>query len=197
MFSTIDTTSNSDVYPQYPNQTVDGSVHSVNYLGGPFIISDTDAPDFLALLQGTLIAQDPFGNNIDFSPFRTTGTCSSLTSNHYVNIHRAQTGFSTTIATYFTTTPARLALLANDVTHVSGTTAPQGVTNGIIDVYLANAGLTFPTAAGCRPADTTSATTPFVPAARARGRSTTTSISSTSPRTCRRTSISTATPRTR
>jgi type IV pilus assembly protein PilY1 len=153
---TISTVGDNGVYPQYSSvtvkQTTTPKVTSVGYLGGPFIIAASDAPTFLQLLSGALLATDSNGYPIDFTAFRTPGTCSfgSTSSTHYVRIHRAQTQFSADDNTNFNAPPPRLALLATG----------SGVSNGILQNYLTSAGLNFTGAAGC-PAGGVNATNPF------------------------------------
>ncbi|HTR55898.1 MAG TPA: hypothetical protein VMJ10_34720 [Kofleriaceae bacterium] len=97
-FSTFNTSSDADVHPGYSNRTVTHpgtTVNNIGFLGGPFVIQASDAQLFTWLLAGkcsaadgkkcssagaTFIAKDPYGNNIDFSPFRcgTTGCTGSF-----------------------------------------------------------------------------------------------------------------------
>ena len=141
--TTIRTIGNGDVWPQYASHTVS---RTVGYLGGPFIISASDAPTFTKLLQGTLIAKDAYGSNIDFSAFRSNrGSCTFGTT-HWVNIHRAQVAFTAPAGKDFLSTPPRLALLATDKTNVTG-----DIFDGILEDYLKNAGLDFSGAQGCPP----------------------------------------------
>jgi len=121
----------------------------VNFLGGPFVIqSGTEATLFAELLDGTIIAQDSFGNNIDFSPFRSTASCGGLGSSNHVNIYRAQYPFTAETNVAFNARPPRLALLDTD-SRVTG-----GVSGGILPAYLTNAGLNFSGAQGCPPGGT-------------------------------------------
>ncbi|HSN30706.1 MAG TPA: hypothetical protein VLT45_30675 [Kofleriaceae bacterium] len=138
---TIKTTGNADVWPQYASHTV---TSSIGYLGGPFIISASDAPTFTKLLQGSLLAKDLYGSTIDFSPFRSNKGACRFGTTHWVNIHRAQVAFSAPTGKDFTATPPRLALLATDRTGATG-----AIFDGILEDYLRNAGLDFSGAQGC------------------------------------------------
>lgn len=163
--TTYDTHAKTTVSPGYKSQVVSASVTSVGYLGGPFIIAkgsgaSDDVALFTQLLEGSVIAYDTNGDAIDFSPFRTfnssgnqkaapTSQC-TLGTDHYVNIHQAQTSFSASIGKQFTSTPPRIALVNHDTGHISGTGSdPSGVVSGILSVYLSDAGLNFSTAGGC------------------------------------------------
>ncbi len=150
--ATISTTGKGDAYPQYPAKTIvhtttnSTNVTTVGYLGGPFIISSTDAPTFTKLVQGTLIAKDSQNNTIDFTAFRSNkGTCTYGTT-HYVNIHRAMVPFQAPLGKDFTAAPPRLALLATDKNTGTGT-----IYDGILETYLQAAGLDFTGAQGCPP----------------------------------------------
>ncbi len=130
--TTYSTTSKTTVYPQYAAIALNASVTTVGYLGGPLVITATDAVTFLKLVQGTLIAKDTAGNNIDFTPFRTTkpattGSC-TFGVDHYVNLHRAQVAFNASIVRSFSDTPPRLALLDSDNTHVTGVVKSSNAT---------------------------------------------------------------------
>ncbi|HEY0253364.1 MAG TPA: hypothetical protein VGC41_17640, partial [Kofleriaceae bacterium] len=150
---TFKTTSKANIYPQYPSQTVAGAT-KLNYLGGPFVILPSDAPAVRGLLDGTIIAKDVSNNTIDFSPYSTrnatqtaapTSGC-SLGTDHYVNIHISTTAFVANIGKAFQATPPRLALLAtNKLAHTST------ISDGILQAYLQNAGLTYTGANGCPP----------------------------------------------
>jgi hypothetical protein len=138
-------TSRSDVYPTYAAVAVTNSVTEVGYLGGPFVIqSGSDATTFGKLLQGAITALDDNNNAIDFTPFRTTGTCSALGAEFHVNLHRAQYGFWAEDNEDFTAAPPRLALLDQNQAGYTNT-----VYSGIMQSYLSNAGLGFSTAIGC------------------------------------------------
>ena len=148
---TFDTRAKTNVQPGYPSQTIDATVSQVGYLGGPFVITQSEAATFMSLLDGTLIAQDSSGNNIDFSPFRTRSTGQTapptsgctLGTDHYVYIHRAQVAFTVNVGLVFTNAPPRLALLASDNYGETST-----INNNILQGYLKNAGLNFSTAGG-------------------------------------------------
>ncbi|HEY1557727.1 MAG TPA: hypothetical protein VGF94_23005 [Kofleriaceae bacterium] len=94
-FETYDNTSNGDAYPQYSDRSVrhtassGTNVKDIGFLGGPFVISGTDAQMFTWLLAGkcnvvdgkkctsvgaSFLAKDVYGNSIDFSPFRCGST---------------------------------------------------------------------------------------------------------------------------
>ncbi|MCX5744589.1 MAG: hypothetical protein NT062_19025 [Proteobacteria bacterium] len=114
---------NPQIYPGYATQTIklSNGINTVRYLGAPFVIDDVDAPTFLALVQGTLIAQDSQGNNISFAPFRTNkGVCTFGTDvGGYVNIHRSNTVFTAPAPKSFSGAPPRVALLATTTNGVS------------------------------------------------------------------------------
>jgi len=147
---TFDTTGNANVFPGYAAQTImntgiaASSVTTVGYMGGPFIISATDAVTFTKLLEGTLIAKDINLNNIDFTTFRSNSGSCTFGTTHYVRIHRVQKAFTVELNRQFTQTPPRISLLA------TGTS----VTNNILQKYLTNAGLNFTGAQGCPPGGT-------------------------------------------
>ncbi|MFT3696385.1 MAG: hypothetical protein QM831_24810 [Kofleriaceae bacterium] len=145
--------SKGNVYPQYASVTVSGAT-KVNYLGGPFVILPSDAGTVRLLLDGTLHANDSNGNAIDFSQFSTrnaTQTAApqsgcSIGTDHYVNIHITTTAFVANIGKAFQAVPPRLALLAtNKLSHTST------ISDGILQAYLQNAGLTYTGANGCPP----------------------------------------------
>ncbi len=124
LVSTRDTTPdavgvNPKIFPGFAAQSVDFAlgVNTVRYAGAPFIIDSVDAPTFLKLLQGTLVANDKAdgtGNTIDFSPFRVNnGSCNySSDTGGWVNIHRAKTIFTAPAPKQFIAAPPRVALLA-------------------------------------------------------------------------------------
>ncbi|MBX3155457.1 MAG: hypothetical protein KF773_05630 [Deltaproteobacteria bacterium] len=147
---TVNTVGSPSIFPQYGATTVDASATRIQYNGGPFIIDAAHAATFTNLLQGAIIAQDDFGNNIDFLPFRSNrNTCAFPNPpalQHYVRIHRAQAAFIANDNLSFSATPPRLALLA---TNNAGMTAR--VDDGILQKYLVNAGLAFTGANGCPP----------------------------------------------
>jgi hypothetical protein len=143
--TTLNSKTRSDVFPTYAATAVTSSVSAVGYLGGPFVIqAGSDATTFGKLLEGSLTAYDDNNNAIDFSPFRGTSTCTTLGSEFHVNLHRAQYGFWAEDNEDFTEPPPRLALL--DQNQAGYTSA---VYSGIMQSYLANAGLGFSTAVGC------------------------------------------------
>lgn len=145
--------SKGNVYPQFASVTVAGAT-KLNYLGGPFVILPSDAGVVRLLLDGTLVAKDANGNTIDFSPFSTrnaTQTAApasgcSLGTDHYVNIHITTTAFVANIGKAFQAVPPRLALLATNKAGHTGT-----ISDGILQAYLQNAGLTYTGANGCPP----------------------------------------------
>jgi len=144
---TFNTVGRADVFPQYGSITVQNTgvagttVNTVGYLGAPFVISAADAPTFSKLLDGTLIAQDPNLVNIDFSQFRSNSGSCTFGTTHYVRMHRVQSSFTAELNRVFTATPPRAALLGTG----------SGVSNGILQVYLQNAGLGYVGANGCPP----------------------------------------------
>lgn len=124
------------LYPRYGS--VDASTATtVRYQGGPFVIDNlpngytlgSDAATLLALVQGTITAQDSSGQNIDFSPFRNnkpTGTSGSCTygNNNYVFLHRSIYGFAANVNKAFNNPPPRIALLD---TGSGGVTTQYGI----------------------------------------------------------------------
>ncbi|MBS2021964.1 MAG: hypothetical protein JST92_06105 [Deltaproteobacteria bacterium] len=142
---TMDTTTSigqAFAFPNFKSRTVRfqgvpaTDVTRVGYSGGAFVIDASDAPAFLALLQGTTIARDVAGSSVDFSPFRTQGSCNAVTSPprsgtaqilrfynpgsdpwtdfalvHHVNIHRAQIQFSAPNFKTLTAPPPRIGLV--------------------------------------------------------------------------------------
>ena len=143
---TFDTRGAADVFPQYPSRalTASSGVTTVRYLGGPFVIAARDAPTFLALLEGSLVARDTLGNPIDFSPFRSSRGACTFGATHYVYVHRAAAAFTAPAGKSFTHTPPRLALLATDNGRNTGE-----IFDGILEQYLGEAGLDFRGAQGC------------------------------------------------
>ncbi|MBV8755991.1 MAG: hypothetical protein JO257_01870 [Deltaproteobacteria bacterium] len=160
--SSFNTTAKSNVSPRFSSRTINSSVTTVRYSGGPFVITGSDVTTFQNLMKGTIIAKDSQNNNIDFSIFRTfnasgtekqpgVGDACTLATDNFVWIHQAQAAFTATIDKSFTQTPPRLALLAHDKNNTSGTNsgAPAGVVDGILEAYLDDAGLKFTGAGGC------------------------------------------------
>ena len=148
--TTTKTTGGTAVFPNWPAKTVQHTttsstdVNYVRYWGGSFIINDADAVTFRKLIQGTLIAKDADGANIDFSMFKS-GACTFGTSNGgAVNFHVAKVAFTAPTPKIFTSPPPRLALLATDKGNKSGE-----IVDGILQSYLQNAGLNFVGAKGC------------------------------------------------
>ena len=154
LISTVNTTTNSNVYPQWASKTIQHTTSTttnvtyVRYAGGPFIINDVDAPTFLSLLDGTLIANDKAdgtGNTISFANFKNTAACTiGTTVGGNVAIHRAYVPFSAPTPKIFSSAPPRLALLATDKNTKTGT-----INDNILEDYLKNAGLNFAGAQGC------------------------------------------------
>ena len=153
-WATINTTSKTSggtaVYPNWPAKTVANTtststdVNTVRYWGGGFVMNDADALVFRKLIQGTLIAKDIDGANIDFSAFKS-GSCTFGTSNGgAVNFHVAQVAFTAPTPKIFTRPPPRLALVATDKASKTGE-----VSDGILQSYLRNGGLGFSGAQGC------------------------------------------------
>src|SRR5258706_15296391 len=117
---------------------------TVQYQGGPLMIDQTDAALFRQLLQGTVVANDDFGNPINFTPFRTAGGCGGLGSgNHYLNIHATTVPITIEDNPPFSPTPPRPALLSDDRKRLT-----SGVSKGIPQKYLIQAGPHFPGAQG-------------------------------------------------
>lgn len=149
---TFNTTAKTTVFPGYAATTIlhtasaATNVNTVRYLGGSFVIDDVDAVPFLKLIQGTLIAKDSAGNNIDFTAFRTgPNTCTfGTTVGGYVRMHRAKVAFTAPTPRVFSAPPPRLALLGTNTASKTG-----NVSNNILQVYLRNAGLNFAGAQGC------------------------------------------------
>ncbi len=149
---TFNTTAKASVFPGYAATTIlhtvvaATNVNTVRYLGGSFVVDDVDAVPFLKLIQGTLIAKDSAGNNIDFSAYRTgPNTCTfGTTVGGYVRMHRAKVAFTAPTPRVFSAPPPRLALLATDSGGNTG-----NVSNNILQVYLRNAGLNFAGSQGC------------------------------------------------
>jgi hypothetical protein len=169
--TTIDTTGNGTVSPGYTATTIGLGVTTVNYLGGPFVISSaphgakpSDATVLTKLLDNTISAKDSQNNTIDFGPFRSATACGGLGTANHVNIHRSTAAFTATIDKQFQIAPPRLALLATDVSGStsggcgvgagleydgSSSTGTHRVCDGILESYLVNAGLGFGGAQGC------------------------------------------------
>nr|HEX4313489.1 hypothetical protein [Kofleriaceae bacterium] len=144
IFTTLSTTSRTDVWPTYGARAIDGTVTSLGFLGGPFAIqAGAPATVFRRLLSGALVAHDSEGNAIDFTPFRPTGTC-SFGSTHHVNVLSAQVGFTAEDNLDFSSAPPRVALLDTNNAGYTNT-----VYSGILQKYLVNAGLSFTGAQGC------------------------------------------------
>ena len=170
--STINTSSKTTVYPRWSSRTIEHTesastnVHTVRYLGGPFIIADKDAPTFLKLLEGTLVANDANGNAISFAPFRQSiSTCTfGTTIGGYVRIHRAAAAFVAPSPKSFIVLPPRLALLATNGSGMTGT-----VSAGILEQYLQNAGLSYTGAQGCPPGGANVASATYCPSGGVRG----------------------------
>jgi len=151
--STRSTTASADIFPRWGSQPITDAnlVTTVRYSGGPFIISDADAPNFLKLISGQVFGADGLardsasgGNVIDFSPFKL-GSCTFGTSiGGNVAVHRAYVPFTAPTPKVFTSTPPRLALLASDKNSRTGT-----IFNNILEKYLRNGGLNFSGAQGC------------------------------------------------
>jgi hypothetical protein len=157
-FTTIDTTGESGIHPNYAAVAM-SSATAAGFLGGPFVIqAGADATTFSKLLDGTIIAQDDQGNNIDFTPFET-GSGSAGTHHHLhappggnctigstfkVNVFRAQYAFTAEDNRDFSSSPPHIALLDQDSLHET-----NNVVQGILEEYLDDAGLGFTQAQGC------------------------------------------------
>ena len=169
-------------YPNYKNIKIQHTalaatnVTTVQYLGGAFVVDAPDAPNFLALLSGSLVAKDFYGSNIDFSPFRTPITasnfCKVTTTNgnteftsampnpntntfantHWVNVHRAQTAFDASDSQKMSDIPAKIALLITAGGKEGYGSAANGIKSDMLPAYLASAGLAnLANAKGCPP----------------------------------------------
>jgi hypothetical protein len=170
VITTINTTAAgyTDVFPRWTSQAIQHTavagtnVTNIRYSGGPFIISDADAPVFLRLISGGLSANDKAdgsGNWISFTNFSAAGCTFGTTVGGNVAIHRAYVGFTAPTPKIFTSTPPRLALLArngNQSPASGGSSSSPGtasytdrVDDGILQDYLKNAGLNFTGAQGC------------------------------------------------
>lgn len=154
--TTIDTSSKTAVYPRWPARTIQHTsstwtdVDIARYAGGSFIIDDADAITLRKLMKpGTLIARDSANNAIDLTAFRQTSCSFGSTVGGGVAIHRAMVEFTAPTPRIFTNTPPRIALLAKNAG--SGTARTGRVDDGILQDYLARAGLTFSGAQGCPP----------------------------------------------
>lgn len=138
-FPTLSTTGSPNNTGE-PSITVNASRTLVRYMGGPFIITATDASRAMDLLRS-----DP-----DFALFRTNpnGTCSlgstatSYTPVHYVRIHRANNAFVAPIARVMNEVPPPIALIDGHDHDTSFSSLD------ILKQYLKNAGLDFPGAGG-------------------------------------------------
>lgn len=172
LIATINTSSKTSVYPRWPTRTIQHTtsattnVHTVRYLGGPFVISSKDASTFLKLLEGSLVASDANGNAISFAPFRQSiSTCSfGSTIGGYVRIHRAAASFVAPSPKSFIVLPPRLALLATNSAYMTGT-----VSTGILEQYLQNAGLSYTGAYGCPPGGQNASNSYYCPNGGVRG----------------------------
>lgn len=172
LIATINTSSKTTVYPRWSSRTIQNTtsattnVHTVRYLGGPFIIAQKDAETFSKLLEGTLVANDANGNPISFAPFRQSmSTCSfGSTVGGYVRVHRAAAAFVAPSPKSFIVLPPRLALLATNGSGMTGT-----VSAGILEKYLRNAGLSYTGAQGCPPGGANIANATYCPSGGVRG----------------------------
>jgi type IV pilus assembly protein PilY1 len=163
-WSTVDTATtpfgNALAYPNYKAQTVkfvggtSGNVTTLQYSGGAFVISATDAPGFLDLLSGVAQVNDAAGNAIDFSAFKSNGgvacnatmnaskqavfglvgsTGNSTANVHQVNIHRAQVSFTAVDNAHMNGAPPKIGLLQSvdhDYANESGTSVLTGTNRG-------------------------------------------------------------------
>lgn len=146
LFSTTASTGNADAFPQYAAQAIGATVTTISYYGGPFVISATDAPQFLGLLDGSLTAKDSNGNNIDFSAFRQPAGCSVFGNQHHVNVHRAQYAFTAIVAKQFDEKPPRLGLLQQDTNNETGDVRNSpGTPKNILTVTESGTTATFKT----------------------------------------------------
>lgn len=151
--NTRSTTGNPNIFPQWGTKAVsDGAgVTTVRYSGGPFVVSDADAANFLTLISGQPFGADGLardaatgGNIIDFAPFKLGGCSFGTSIGGDVAVHRSYVAFTAPTPKIFTAPPPRLALLATDKNNHTG-----NIFNGILQKYLANGGLAFAGAQGC------------------------------------------------
>ena len=143
-WSTINTNNTLGAALAYPNYksrmvkydaTTATNVSLLQFMGGAFLVSASDAPAFLALLSGTVTTKDNQGNAVDFTAFRTTGACGVTTSGsgstlratftatlsgepgnayaniHYVKILRAQVPFAAQDNQRINAAPPKIGLL--------------------------------------------------------------------------------------
>jgi len=166
-WTTIDTSGNALgralAFPNYASRTVKfngtaaTNVTSLQYSGGAFVISASDAPGFLDLLSGTAAVRDAAGNAIDFSAFKTNGagTCNVSVNGsnqavfsggalasaavHKVNIHRAQVPFIADDNARMNGAPPKIGLLQSvdhDYADEGGTSVLTGKNRGDSDPIL-------------------------------------------------------------
>jgi hypothetical protein len=165
---TSKTSGGTAVYPNWSSVTVrqtsssTTNVDTIRYYGGSFIISDDDAPTFIALMRGTKTATDSSGSVVDFSPFRNRACTYGTTIGGTVNIHVAKVAFTAPTPRIFDSTPPRIALLGRNAnqspsdgevyTTTPGSNSYTGrVADNILQEYLKRAGLDFTGAQGCPP----------------------------------------------
>lgn len=158
LITTISTSSKTDVYPRWSSKqikhssTASADVDVVRYWGGSFIVDDADAITLRKLIKsgsGALIARDSANNVIDFSPFRQASCSFGSTVGGGVALHRAMVEFTAPTPRVFTAAPPRIALLAKNSGSAYAKTGR--VDDGILQRYLARAGLSFAGAQGCPP----------------------------------------------
>ncbi|MCY1023783.1 hypothetical protein [Pyxidicoccus sp. MSG2] len=131
------TTSAANVRPAFNsitlNDTVTPRFTTIQYMGGPFVIDAADAPNVLGFLRS---ATDPA-----ISQYRNSCTCNTFPTAgcRFVQMHQATVQFTAPVSKRINKLPPKIALLD------MGT----GVSAGILDDYLTNAGLNFTGAAGC------------------------------------------------
>ena len=160
---TIDTTTDFGNALAFPNfqQHPTGSekLTTLQYAGGAFVISASDAPGFLDLLSGKSVAQDAVGHVIKFDAFKSkgAGSCSTgtttnngntiavFTSNpaqanvHQVNIHRSQVPFTADDNARMNGAPPKIGLLQSvdhDFANESGNSVLTGLSRGSNDPIL-------------------------------------------------------------
>ena len=134
--------------PVYGTRTLDNNgvgasrFTTINYLGGPFVIDARDAQNVIEFLA----RGDSFVPSSALSPFTTgAGGCGGLASspntaiNHFVDMHQTTIQFTADVDRRANSTPPKIAL----VNHGSG------VSTGLLDTYLNNAGLNLPGSGGC------------------------------------------------
>jgi type IV pilus assembly protein PilY1 len=107
---------------------------AIQYQGGPFVISAQDAPNVIGFLKsGDSSVPVGTGASGALSRFTTPCTCNfnGSTACNYVNMHQATIDFTAYVGRRINKVPPKIALLNSG----------SGVSTGILNQYLANAGL--------------------------------------------------------